>query len=130
MFRDDFLMRQIKRVMELIASASVGRSGERPDEALSRLDEAEDELFAARGLDRRLVAQLGPLSAIKLLGPVEGRLLVRIIAARSRLEIMRGGDGEALRRRALALLEAATVQAGPKAEDDSIRASLEPPATT
>jgi hypothetical protein len=123
-------MRQVKKVMERNASASAERSDGRPEEALIRLDEAEDELFATRGLDRHLVAQLGPLSAIKLLGPAEGRLLVRIIAARWRLEIMRGGDGEALRRRALALIEAAIAHAGPKAEDESIRASLEPPVTS
>jgi hypothetical protein len=124
MLRDDFLMRQIQKVADMIAAAFGDRSGEPLDDPERRLDEAEDELFTARGLDRDLVGQLGPRSVAQLLGPERSRLLVQIVAARAKLDVLRGGDGARLHARALALLDATVAHAGARAEDESLIASL------
>jgi hypothetical protein len=124
MLRDDFLMRQIHKVADMIAAAFGDRSGAPPVDAESRLDEAEEELFASRGLDRAFVEPLASKSVAQLLGPERARLLVQIATARARLAILRGDDASRLRARARALLDATVAHAGARPEDEPLERAL------
>lgn len=104
MLFDDYIMRQVQKVGELLAMISAGARGQ----VDPGIDEALQEAYRALlGLDAGLAESLSPSSLLRMLHePDTRRALVELVAAHGDLCLQRGDvDGAARRwRRALALL--------------------------
>jgi hypothetical protein len=101
---DDYILRQIQKVGELLAMIAAGARGQ-VDPGID--DALEDAYRALLGLDAGLADSLSPSSLLRMLHePDTRRVLVELVAAHGDLCLQRDDVAGAVRRwrRALALL--------------------------
>lgn len=89
MLKDDWLLRTVHRLVELLARA-VGAAREgRLDEAKKQLDEAYSGQL---GMPRRMLERLDPATCVMTLGKEKSKLLVMLLEAEAEIDALGGNE--------------------------------------
>ncbi len=96
MLKDDWLMRTVHRLVELLARATTAAREGRLDEAKKQLDEAYSGQL---GMPRRMLERLDPATCVMTLGREKSKLLVMLLEAEAEIDALCSNEGLAAVRR-------------------------------